>query len=135
MELDVQTFRGSYCWMRWFWKCHNTKNCRQLSRPWCLCTLYMLVLSNGFYIRSEKELSRTSVERHKYFIFSLLDTKILAKAWYKVLDFCFIEKSQHLFQLPNFTRYLAYFLANNHYPSKNAMSYYSKEKINLKNPP
>lgn len=48
-----------------------------------VCTHYicehMLVLSNGFYISSEKQLSRISVERRKYF-FSLLDTKRLAKA-------------------------------------------------------
>lgn len=102
-----------------------------------VCTDYicehMLVLTNGFYISSEKELSRTSVERHKLF-FSVLDKKILSKSWNKILDFCFIEKSQLLFQLPYFARYLAYFLANNNYPGKNAMCYF-KEKRSLKNSP
>lgn len=40
---------------------------------------HMLVLTNGFYISSEKELSRTSVERHKHTFLSLLGKKILSK--------------------------------------------------------
>lgn len=60
---------------------------------------------------SEKELSRTSIERHKHIFFSFfLNTKRLAKSSHKILDFCFVEESQHLFLLPYFARYLVYFL-------------------------